>query len=89
MCLPYSLIHYLKTSIAKFYDSDIDAILTDVKGILSDVISFLSGFYLIIYHVLLGLFLWAYWQTIFTDIGLVPKQVNDCCLPGIVFYFVL
>ncbi|XP_069952049.1 palmitoyltransferase ZDHHC20-B isoform X1 [Cherax quadricarinatus] len=31
-------------------------------------------FYLIVYHVLLGLFLWAYWQTIFTDIGTVPKQ---------------
>ncbi|XP_042219489.1 palmitoyltransferase ZDHHC20-B-like isoform X3 [Homarus americanus] len=31
-------------------------------------------FYLIAYHVLLGLFLWAYWQTIFTDIGTVPKQ---------------
>ncbi|XP_063852881.1 palmitoyltransferase ZDHHC20-B-like isoform X2 [Scylla paramamosain] len=31
-------------------------------------------FYLIIYHVLLVMFLWAYWQTIFTEIGTVPKQ---------------
>ncbi|XP_045118192.1 palmitoyltransferase ZDHHC20-B-like isoform X3 [Portunus trituberculatus] len=31
-------------------------------------------FYLIIYHFLLVMFLWAYWQTIFTDIGTVPKQ---------------
>ncbi|KAG7170486.1 Palmitoyltransferase ZDHHC2-like, partial [Homarus americanus] len=38
------------------------------------VIQLNIGFYLIAYHVLLGLFLWAYWQTIFTDIGTVPKQ---------------
>ncbi|XP_050694544.1 palmitoyltransferase ZDHHC20-B-like isoform X2 [Eriocheir sinensis] len=31
-------------------------------------------FYLIVYHILLTMFLWAYWQTIFTDIGTVPKQ---------------
>lgn len=31
-------------------------------------------FYLIVYHVLLFMFMWAYWQTIFTDIGHVPKQ---------------
>ncbi|XP_076049840.1 palmitoyltransferase ZDHHC20-B-like [Oratosquilla oratoria] len=30
--------------------------------------------YLVFYHVLLLLFLWAYWQTIFTPIGSVPKQ---------------
>ncbi|KAK3857635.1 hypothetical protein Pcinc_036126 [Petrolisthes cinctipes] len=29
---------------------------------------------LVVYHVLLFLFLWAYWQTVFTDIGTVPKQ---------------
>lgn len=31
-------------------------------------------FYLLIYHILLVLFLWAYWQTVFTEIGRVPKQ---------------
>ncbi|XP_066976140.1 palmitoyltransferase ZDHHC20-B-like isoform X5 [Macrobrachium rosenbergii] len=33
-----------------------------------------KSFYLLLYHFLLVLFLWAYWQTIFTDIGRVPKQ---------------
>uniref|UniRef100_A0A6A7FV22 Palmitoyltransferase n=2 Tax=Hirondellea gigas TaxID=1518452 RepID=A0A6A7FV22_9CRUS len=30
--------------------------------------------YLLVYHVILVLFVWSYWQTIFTDIGFVPKQ---------------
>ncbi|XP_047736465.1 palmitoyltransferase ZDHHC20-B isoform X1 [Hyalella azteca] len=30
--------------------------------------------YLLVYHVLLILFAWSYWQTIFTEIGYVPKQ---------------
>ncbi|KAF2354350.1 Palmitoyltransferase DHHC domain [Trinorchestia longiramus] len=30
--------------------------------------------YLLVYHVLLALFVWSYWQTIFTEIGMVPKQ---------------
>ncbi|XP_069982427.1 palmitoyltransferase ZDHHC20-B isoform X1 [Penaeus vannamei] len=33
-----------------------------------------KSFYLFVYHILLFLFLWAYWQTIFTEIGRVPKQ---------------
>ncbi|XP_071043580.1 palmitoyltransferase ZDHHC20-B isoform X2 [Parasteatoda tepidariorum] len=31
-------------------------------------------FYLIVYHAVFAMFIWAYWQTIFTDIGLVPRQ---------------
>ncbi|XP_066999359.1 palmitoyltransferase ZDHHC20-B isoform X3 [Anabrus simplex] len=30
--------------------------------------------YLIGYHILFAIFVWAYWQTIFTDIGRVPTQ---------------
>ncbi|XP_046450154.1 palmitoyltransferase ZDHHC20-B-like isoform X1 [Daphnia pulex] len=31
-------------------------------------------FYLVIYHVLLVMLSWSYWQTIFTPVGTVPKQ---------------
>ncbi|GBM03333.1 Palmitoyltransferase ZDHHC2 [Araneus ventricosus] len=31
-------------------------------------------FYLIIYHAIFAMFLWSYWQTIFTNIGTVPRQ---------------
>ncbi|KAI9563284.1 hypothetical protein GHT06_010742 [Daphnia sinensis] len=31
-------------------------------------------FYLVIYHVLLVMLGWSYWQTIFTPVGTVPKQ---------------
>lgn len=30
--------------------------------------------YLFIYHLILAMFLWSYWQTIFTQIGVVPKE---------------
>ncbi|KAL1131362.1 hypothetical protein AAG570_010979 [Ranatra chinensis] len=30
--------------------------------------------YLLIYHVLFVIFMWSYWQTIFTPLGLVPKK---------------
>lgn len=32
--------------------------------------------YLILYHILFGMFTWAYWQTIFTEIGRVPYKVS-------------
>ncbi|CAL1267032.1 unnamed protein product [Larinioides sclopetarius] len=31
-------------------------------------------FYLILYHAIFAMFLWSYWQTIFTNIGTVPRQ---------------
>lgn len=31
-------------------------------------------FYLLIFHVLFAFFSWSYWQTIFTDVGFVPRQ---------------
>ncbi|XP_044765045.1 palmitoyltransferase ZDHHC2 [Coccinella septempunctata] len=37
--------------------------------------------YLIFYHISLAMFLWAYWQTVFTDIGRVPQKyrIPDVC----------
>lgn len=31
--------------------------------------------YLVFYHALFIMFVWSYWQTIFTDIGRVPSKV--------------
>lgn len=32
--------------------------------------------YLIIYHILFGMFLWSYWQTVFTKSDKVPDKVR-------------
>lgn len=31
-------------------------------------------FYIVIYHILISMLAWSYWQTIFTPVGIVPKQ---------------
>lgn len=31
-------------------------------------------FYLIVYHAVFIMFLWSYWQTVFTQVGIVPRQ---------------
>ena len=36
-------------------------------------------FYLVIYHALLIMLSWSYWQTIFAPTGSVPKQVSSFC----------
>lgn len=33
--------------------------------------------YLIIYHILFGMFLWSYWQTVFTKSDKVPDKVSE------------
>lgn len=33
-------------------------------------------FYLVPYHVILAFFLWAYYKTVFTDIGSPPPMVS-------------
>ena len=39
-------------------------------------IHFITVLYLIGYHILFVIFMWAYWQTIFTEIGRVPAKVS-------------
>ncbi|CAL4128408.1 unnamed protein product, partial [Meganyctiphanes norvegica] len=51
-----------------FYNQIINTLLNNIEYLLK------HRFYLIVYHILLFMFMWAYWQTIFTDIGHVPKQ---------------
>lgn len=39
-----------------------------------------KSFYLAIYHIILVMFTWSYWQTIFCDIRPVPEKVTSICM---------
>lgn len=53
---------------------------------------FFSGLYLVFYHVVFFLFMWAYWQTIFTDVKTPSAEVSPiiyiyCCNDLKVFWY--
>ena len=75
----YFKLNHNINHIVMFISLDIDYmtyILYTVINTAYDYTFIFSVIYLLLYHPIIFIFSWAYWKTIFTETGAVPKEVS-------------